>query len=384
MGKQNETYGSYKTYRSYKTYMTPMKTSPLRVLLVGNYLYDRQESMLRFADALFYGLQAAVGIEVELIRPEAFFGRLKPGGTGLGKWLGYLDKFLVFPWTLKRQAARFDLVHLCDHSNAHYTRYLSGVPHLITCNDLLAIRSALGEFPQNRTGWTGRILQRLILSGLKQARRITCISEATRRDLLRIAGLPETRVDVTYMGLNYPYSPVAAQTQGAPYLLHVGGDQWYKNRDGVLAIYAELRGIHGKNPPDLILVGPPLSNPPPGVQSLSGIGNEPLRSLYSGAELVLFPSLEEGFGWPILEAQACGCRVVTTGKPPMTEVGGDAAFYLDDPTDIPASARLVFNVLTQEPHLRRSAVHAGLKNAARFSTEKMIAQYRALYEEIAG
>ncbi|MEI8342327.1 MAG: glycosyltransferase, partial [Verrucomicrobiota bacterium] len=178
-----------------------------RILLVSNYRNDRQESMLRFADTLFQEMKGE-GLPVTIIRPEPFFGRLKPSGSGVGKWLGYLDKFLLFPFVLKRHAARCNVVHICDHSNAHYTRYLRDLPHLVTCNDLLAVRSALGEFSQNPTGWTGRILQRLILRGLKHARRITCISKATRQDVLRPTALPESRGDVTYMGFNYPYSPV--------------------------------------------------------------------------------------------------------------------------------------------------------------------------------
>lgn len=358
--------------------LEPDYFAEFRVLLVGNYPNDRQESMLRFADTLLHGLKAK-GISVTLLQPKAFFGRLKPAGTGLGKWLGYIDKFIIFPWILKHFAARHEIVHICDHSNAHYTRYLSHKQHLVTCNDLLAIRSALGEFPQNRTGWTGRILQRIILHGLNQAQWITCISEATQRDLLRLTRLTQARVDVTLLGLNYPYSPGQPDPNRKNYLLHVGGDQWYKNRPGVLAIYAELRKIYGSNPPDLIMVGPPLKYPIPGVESLSNLGNEQLRSLYSGAELLLFPSLEEGFGWPILEAQACGCRVVTTGKPPMTEVGGDAAFYLDPSIDPASSARLVFKILNQDIETRRKAEEAGLKNAARFSTEKMISKYLTLY-----
>ena len=66
------------------------------------------------------------------------------------------------------------------------------------------------------------------------------------------------------------------------------------------------------------------------VIPLTNVDNETLRALYSAAELLLFPSLEEGFGWPIVEAQACGCRVVTSQKAPMTEAGGDAAFYLPE------------------------------------------------------
>ena len=179
----------------------------MKVLLVSNYAPDRQESMLRFAAALAEGLRAA-GVEVEVARAEPFFGRLKAGATGLGKWLGYLDKFLLFPRRLCRLAATADLVHICDHSNAVYVRYIANRPHLVTCNDMLAIRSARGEFPQNPTGWTGRILQRWILAGLRRARKLTCISEATRDDVLRLTEHPREIVSVTYMGQNFPYAPV--------------------------------------------------------------------------------------------------------------------------------------------------------------------------------
>jgi len=353
----------------------------MKVLLVGNYSIDRQESMLRFADSLLEGLRTE-GVEVEMIRPEPVFGKLKPGAKGIGKWLGYLDKFLLFPISLKRHAGRCDLVHICDHSNAHYTAYLQKVPHLVTCNDLLAVRSARGEFPQNLTRGTGRLLQKLILAGLNRAEAITCISDATREDVLRITSQDAQSVRRTYMGLNYPYAPSSVGTK-EPYLIHVGGDQWYKNRQGVLAIYAQLRTLLGEvNTPKLIMVGPPIQDPPQGVECLSQVSNQILCQLYSDAELLLFPSLEEGFGWPIIEAQACGCRVVTTQKAPMTEVGGNCAIYLNDPSDAITSARIVAEALKESPESRSNRVVAGIENAARFSTEEMVRQYIAIYREL--
>jgi glycosyltransferase involved in cell wall biosynthesis len=373
----------------------------MKVLLVSYYLHDRQESMLRFAAALAEGLRAA-GVEVQVTRPEPCFGQLKPTGRGLGKWLGYIDKFLLFPRRLRRLVATVDLVHICDHSNAMYVPHVEGRAHLVTCNDMLAIRSARGEFPQNRTGWSGRILQRWILAGLQRARRLTCISEATRRDVLRLTGHRSGSVSATYMGQNFSYAPVNEIARAAeqrrcgeeydetvfarfgvpaePYLLHVGGTQWYKNRPGVLAIYAALRRKLGARAPKLVLVGPPCREA--GVETRSDVDNQTLAALYSGAELLLFPSLEEGFGWPIIEAQACGCRVLTTAKEPMTEVGGAAAIYLVDPQDAAVGATEVEVILAQGDYARAAAVRAGIENAARFSTERMIREYLALYREV--
>jgi len=342
------------------------------------------------------------GLEVTGLRPEPFFGRWKPAAHGLGKWLGYLDKFLLFPRQLRRRAAQADLVHICDHSNSMYVRSIVHRPHLVTCNDMLAIRSARGEFPQNRTGWSGRILQRWILGGLRRARRLTCISEATRRDVLQLTGHAASVVSVTSMGQNFAYAPVAEVAAAAesrrrgepfdaeafalrglpaePYLLHVGGGQWYKNRPGVLAIYAALRARLGEKAPRLVMVGPSVEAP--GVETRQGVDNASLAALYSGAELLLFPSLEEGFGWPIIEAQACGCRVLTTEKDPMTEVGGRAAFYLPDPTDAEAGAAATGALLAQDAATRAQSVRAGMENSARFSTERMVREYLAIYREV--
>ena len=352
--------------------------------------------MQRFASLLEVELRR-MGVAVEVIRPRPVFGRLKPGATGIGKWLGYLDKFFIFPFELRRAASRMGgdcLVHICDHSNAFYTRWLRGTPHLVTCNDLLAVRSALGEFAVNPTRLTGRRLQQMILGGLREARRIACISEATKTDLLRALGDERRCVDVVYMGVDSSWSPMPRgeaerclrKIDGveAPFILHVGGTQWYKNRAGVLAIHEALGA-------ERVRVKLVIAGPRDGVEAdvvyAGRVDDETLRALYSSAELLLFPSLEEGYGWPIVEAQACGCRVATTQKPPMTEAGGDAAFYLppyDAGTDrrewAAAATQLIRSALEQDDGARSETVARGLKNAARFSAEIMAQRYVEIYK----
>jgi glycosyltransferase involved in cell wall biosynthesis len=152
----------------------------------------------------------------------------------------------------------------------------------------------------------------------------------------------------------------------------------------VLAIYAALEKRLGQAPPRLVFIGPPVDSKNPRVEARSGVSNEALAALYSGAELLLFPSLEEGFGWPVIEAHACACRVVTTRKAPLTEVGGEAAIYLEDPTDAEAGAARVAEVLAQDAVTRSSVVAEGITNAARFSTAGMIRQYLDIYHEVLG
>jgi len=389
--------------------------SKLSVLLVGNYPPDRQESMQRFSAVMERELNAA-GIEATVIRPEPFFGRLKPGASGLGKWLGYLDKFVVFPRRLKRRmrelqaiGSRTLVVHICDHSNSFYVRYLRRVPHVVTCHDLLAVRSALGEFPQNPTRWSGRVLQRMILGGLEKAQRIVCASNATLRDVCRLMPIAGDCSSVVKMGLNNPFAPVpiaAARARvfelmrgaghspapGARYMLHVGGAPWYKNRAGVIEMFCELRRAYDSDNLHLVFAGEPLGadlksyvrddEMARSVVELTGVSHDDLCALYSAAELLIFPSLHEGFGWPIVEAQACGCPVVTTGWPPMNEVGGTAAVYLD-PANLWSAVDILVNVLDVDEERRRAIIQRGYENAAQYSTQAMTDSYGEIYVSVA-
>lgn len=423
--------------------------SKMKLLLVGNYAPDQQESMQRFAQMMLKGLRD-YGIQAELLCPEPFFGRLIKSGTGLGKWLGYIDKFLIFPILLRRklsqirnpktcpersgaesngseiqnpflsfslrprqssisnpQSAISTIVHICDHSNALYTRYLQNTPHLVTCHDLLAVRSALGEFPRNPTAWPGRCLQAMILHGLKHAQHIACDSKATRRDVRRLTSLPEKQVSSISIALNYPYSPMPREealqcvrelvrsssgNQIAPparFIFHVGGNQWYKNRMGVLRIYSQFIAAEADSPA-LIMAGKPFTPEMTGFVMQNGLqdqvicvescSNEDLRALYSAAECLLFPSLAEGFGWPVIEAQACGCSVVCSNVASLPEVAGDAA-VLCDPADDNEFAHALQSLCTNESH-RGGLISRGFQNVQRFSTEKMIEGYLSAYRHL--
>jgi glycosyltransferase involved in cell wall biosynthesis len=266
---------------------------------------------------------------------------------------------------------------------------------------MLAIRSALGEIPENRTRLTGRIYQRRILKGLNRARRVACVSNATKVDLERLTKLKSNQVTVVENGLNYPYGPsargdaldeIAAKTGARPnrFILHVGGNQWYKNRAGVVGIYAELLKLLPEGP-DLYLLGKPLTkeletqidaaNIRERIQTLHACDNEDLRALYSAADALLFPSLAEGFGWPIIEAQACGCPVVTSNSAPMTEVGGDGAVFID-PRDWRSAAATLRDLLWESGLDRAVRRQKLVGNAARFSADRMIDRYLLEYHAL--
>ncbi|HEX3132094.1 MAG TPA: glycosyltransferase family 1 protein [Planctomycetota bacterium] len=374
-----------------------MPPDHLRVLLVGNYASDRQQSMLRFGEMMKRGLLERT-IDVTLLQPDArWLGQHNPG-AGLGKWLGHGDKLVRFPAILRAAARDHDVVHILDHSNAPYCRTISDRPHLVTCHDLLAIRSAMGEFPENPTRWSGRRLQAMILRGIKQARMVACVSRATQTDLARVAGINGDRSRVVPNGLNHPYCPMPApdvaarlSAHGMPasarYLLHVGGNHWYKHRSAALRIVAALRRIAGHGDIHLVMVGEPLDH---ALRTLAttegltghlhefpGISNDDLNALYNGALGLVFPSLYEGFGWPVIEAQAAGCPVFIAEREPLPEIAGAFAIRFDLFKLVQAAA-----AIAEALPRRAELVVGGSENAARYSAAAMIDGYLSLYRTL--
>lgn len=189
----------------------------------------------------------------ELIQPQPFLGRFTLAGRFAAKWLGYLDKFLIFPGQLRRRLGTgIDLVHICDHFNAMYCAHVRKQPAVVTCHDLLAVRGALGEETDCPASATGKYLQRWIVAGLRKATAVVCASPATLRDAQRIvrqeAGRPELLL--IHHGINYPYrrqdvdhartflSRIEGLDLARPFVLHVGSNLRMKNREGVLRIFA--------------------------------------------------------------------------------------------------------------------------------------------------
>lgn len=370
----------------------------MKVLLVGNYSPDGQISMQLFPRMLAQALESR-GVPSQILIPAVRLGRASRGRRGAAKWLGYADKFMLAPRDVRRAAQDVDVVHICDHSNAVYTRALAGHPHLVTCHDVLAIRSARGEIPQNPTRWSGRRLQGLIVRGLKRAQHVACVSQETRRQLLRLGAVTPERASVIDSALNYPYRVLdeaeARQRLSAlsgldrPFLLHVGKGSWYKNRAGAVQIFAELVKFTPFHGHQLIMAAPAPTPEVAEAAARFGVGDRVLElcglptaqveALYNCAEALLFPSWAEGFGWPVLEAMACGCPVVTSDRPPMTDIAADAGIYVD-PSDPADAARRVAGLWPQRERLGRK----GIERAQAFGTARMIDRYVELYARLVG
>ena len=229
-------------------------------------------------------------------------------------------------------------------------------------------------------------------AAVARADHVLCISETTRRDLLRLFGTPAERTSVVYLGHSLLGESPAPRTQptgeGRPYLLFVGLRKAYKNFDVVARAFAASARLQrdfdllafgggafsGRERERLTELGVAER-----VRHQSGEDRQ-LADAYRGARLFVYPSAYEGFGLPPLEAMHLGCPVACSALGSIPEVVGQAGRYFD-PAHVD-EVRLAMEALAYDEPLRQQLASAGQVRAARFSWEQCAAQTAAVYESL--
>jgi glycosyltransferase involved in cell wall biosynthesis len=365
--------------------------------------------MRAFAEQIVDGLRAR-GHTVEELTAPVLFSKSARGLRVLSKWLGYLDQFVLFPpllWWHARALPPGTLFVLADQALSPWISLLSHRSHLVHVHDLLALEAALELQPFHQLCWSGRLYQFWIRRCFRQAFCFLSVSHSTRSALEKQLQRLPLQSEVLLNPLQRRFRPIpevdAAVTvaQALPalgsklFLLHVGS-VWYKNRHGLLEIWEQLQGNPG--PVDLVLVGdfdpsiqswiyqrPELQ---PRLHRIYRPSDEIVVALYNLAAALVFPSHAEGFGWPILEAMACGCPVVTTERQPMQEVGGDVVTYIPSYPQHPAAqidwarnaSQKVRGLLERTPAERLESCHRGFVQAHNFRLDNWLDRLEAHYQ----
>ncbi|HSY47543.1 MAG TPA: glycosyltransferase family 1 protein [Thermoanaerobaculia bacterium] len=202
---------------------------------------------------------------------------------------------------------------------------------------------------------------------------VICVSESTRGDLLHYYDIDPSRAVTIHSGLTAPTADPQLPIPDLPdrYILFVSTIEPRKNLDVLLDAYARLRA-RGVYDGALVVVGrvgwkaesivPRLRAP--GVHHLDYVAAPQLAAVYRNAELFVFPSIYEGFGFPLLEAMANGVPSIAARSSSLPEIGGDAALYFD-PRDTKALEAQIERVLA-DAALREQLAEAGVAQAARF------------------
>lgn len=320
-----------------------------------------------------------------------------------------LNRAVYYPYWLRRRIHQFDLVHIVDHSYAQLAWQTIPERTVITCHDLEAFSSLLSNSSQRRPKWF-QAYSRHILTGLRRAAHVVCVSETVRKAAVAHGILDPRKASVVYNGVHPSCRPLPHCEsdqyidellpfgQDTPLLLHVGSTVPRKRIDLLLRIFAAVReqSEHpGLQKAKLVRVGgvlTPQQSAEAGrlgilehIVQLPFLSREALAAVYRRSDLALLPSEVEGFGLPVIEAMACGCPVIATDMPVFREVGGPAAVFAPL-ADIRAWRDQIVSLVREKdvcPNATAAKRDASIVNAQRFSWTAAATQLASLYAQVA-
>lgn len=298
---------------------------------------------------------------------------------------------IFLPMELHRQRA--DLVHFPDQSLPLLP--VLPCPSVVTVHDLTTYR-------YTEAFTRGKVLYKKLTTraAMRQATRIIAVSQSTKQDILELFGVSENRVRAVYSGLDRRFRPVEDCSRlertrtalGLPeqYILHVGSIDPRKNLVTLFKALAILRDDDLRV--RLVVVGSREYNYRPIFDTVQALGLEDqvrflgfvsdaeLVDVYNLAQLFVFPSIHEGFGYPPLEAMACGTPVIVSGSSSLPEIVDDAGLQVD-PLNA-AELATAIRLLLSDSGLREQLASRGKQRAATFAWERTARETLKVYEEV--
>ena len=369
----------------------------MHVTVIGNYKiagYDTHQSMHLYANFLIKVLKLN-GHKVRLLNPKPILSQFDLKNDLLNKYLCFIDSYFFFGLYLYFTIKKNEITHVCDQANSILIYFLKTKKTILTCHDLIYVnRLNIKDF--KKLSFMGKIYRRLILTSIKRFNKIICVSSKTKKDLIRITNIKKNNVSIIFEGLNQNFYPMKTSNRkkilskyqiNGNFFLHVGSNVWYKNKSKILHIFFEFLKLSKKKDYKLVFAGQKINHELMNIvhklklsHNFINIVNpdtKTLCALYSDSNGLIFPSITEGFGWPIIEAQTCGCPVFTSDIEPMSELGVKSVFYIN-PKKTYESAKIICSKL----RLRKKIIKSGFQNQNRFSLSSISKQYKVFYNNL--
>jgi glycosyltransferase involved in cell wall biosynthesis len=291
------------------------------------------------------------------VQPVAFGGANRASVLARELWW--------YPFRLSALDGKTDVLHC----TTYYGPLRPRVPTVVTVHDLAVLRHP-AAFPR----WTRSYAPLLVPRVLRAAHRVIAVSEFTASELQTLLRIPREKIHVVPNAVDDTFSPDGPRADG-DYVLAVGTLEPRKNLARAIEAAAQI-GVA------LRVVGAPgwggVEARGANVTWLGSVDDDELARQYRGALCVVYPSVYEGFGLPVLEAMACGAAVVTSAGGATAEVAGDAA-VLVDPLDVGAIADGIEAAIARHEDLRPR----GIERARGFSWDEAARLTQAVYEDAA-
>ena len=330
----------------------------LRVGLDTSPLVLTKAGTARYLTSLLEGLDEASEVEVS---------KLSWGDDGRATKIA--RDMLWYPSRLGRAAkgAGVDVLH-CPTMRAPFR---SKIPLVVSVHDVAVLRH-----PEMFNGWTRRYSERALPKVVRAANAIVVGSAFSRDELLDLLPVDESKVRVIPYGVGPPFTPEGPAADG-DYVLAVSTLEPRKNFDRLVEGFRrsgfdglELRVVGAEGWGGVDVDGDR-------VRHLEGVDDEELARLYRGAAAVVYVSLYEGFGLPVLEAMACGTPVVAPAGRPYDEFSQGITFEVD-PRDVDSIATGIRRAVAS------GSQPVGVRRAADFTWERTVSSHVDLYKELAG
>ncbi len=336
---------------------------------VARYVFGLTKALLLSGSSHKFLLYAGV------FRQRAFFknlSRTKPWNNASWRLLPLPPKIAgltlnLFPIRVEWLVGKVDLIHASD-----WVEPSSKYPSVTTIHDLV-----FKKYPHTVDPFILKTQARRLAKIVKTQSQIIADSMSTKKDLMKIYGLKGDRIEVIYPGIDDIYKPQPKKEidrvknkYNLPnqYIFSLGTQEPRKNVARLVEAVSTL---------DLPLVVAGRHGWGDKTQTIGFVPDSDLPALYSGASVFAFPSLYEGFGFPALEAMACGTPVVTSDISSLPEVAGKAAVLVD-----PASVDSIRAGIKLALKNRDDLIRSGIKQAKKFTWEQCAKQVLEVYDKV--
>jgi glycosyltransferase involved in cell wall biosynthesis len=327
----------------------------VRIGLETSALAQTRAGTARYIEGLLAAIERRCDVAVE---------RLSFGGGGKAAMLARDVTWYLAGLPLAAKRRRVDVLH-CPSFRAPVT---SPVPLVVTVHDVAILR-----YPEAFNRWNRTYSRHVVPRVVHAADRVLADSSFTRSELIELVGVPEGKIRVVPMAAEPGFTAEGPAADG-DYVLAVGTLEPRKNLVRLVAaarrLDVELRVVGERGWGGVEVAGN-------GTRWLGRVPDDELAALYRGARCLVYPSLYEGFGIPIVEAMACGAPVVTSAGGATEEVAGGAAVLVD-----PRETEAIAAGIDEAVRRRDELAALGRSRARDFSWERTADAVLDVYREL--